>query len=118
MTHETYDALRDRTRAAIFMAMSAPSEFDDINLIESQLMEGAFEVVEATMPKPGQVDAAWVIGMLEARPKLLDEGVANQSTVAESMIWAVGNRILAELEPEIFEHARRKGFEMPAAPTP
>lgn len=118
MTTEIYDALRDRIRTAIFAAMSEPGEFDDIILIESQLMEEAFGVVEEAMPKPEQVDATWVIEMLEARPKLLDEGAPTHATVAETMIWAVGNRILDELEPEIFAHAREKGFEMPAAPTP
>lgn len=118
MATEMYDELRDRIRTAIFAGMSSPSEFDDVNVIESQLMEEAFEIVDEVMPDPAHLEAGWVIGMLEARPKLLEEGLETQRTVAEAVIWAVGNHILADLEPDIFEHAREKGFELPAVPAP
>ena len=118
MKMSAYEDLLDRIRTAIFAAMSEPSEFDQVEVIESQLMEEAFEVVDEVMPAPEAIDAEWVNAMLSARPDILKDGTGEKGTVAEAIIWGVGNSILAEPEPEIFEHARQKGFARPQPPMP
>lgn len=112
-----FDSLFEQARQAAVESIHEPSVHDDVDTVADQILEGAFYAIEAVLPSPDDVDAEWCKAMIDARPALLKREVAH-GTMAAGLINTVADLLLDELEADILERAREKGFDIPVPPAP
>ena len=85
--------------------------------IFDELLDGASDAIAAILPDPEELDVEWVTTMITARPVLLKmDGIGE--TAGQVLVVAIADLLLNELEDELREQAREKGFDIPNGMAP
>lgn len=111
-----YETVLQAAREAALATVGEPSEFDGAG-IGDELVEGASDAIVSVLPEHDDVEPDWIKGIIDARPGLLAMP-SSGGTPAQALLIALADLLLDELEPDILEHARDKGFDIPKPMTP